>query len=84
MPTQKHLYAHAHTNTHPHTCSHIYTQNIDGSLIYYAPLLTDEDFNKPIGKYSQSVFLQTSSRALSATSLGNLVVWATNKPLTES
>ena len=50
---------------------------------YYAPPLTDEDFNKPVGRYSQSIFQTQSSRALTATSIGNLVVWDNNKPVTK-
>ena len=54
-----------------------------GKIEYFAPPLTDEDFNKPVGRYSQSIFLSNSTRALTATSYGNLVVWDTNKPLTK-
>ncbi|KAL8575873.1 hypothetical protein ACOMHN_014878 [Nucella lapillus] len=50
---------------------------------YFAPPLTDEDFNKPVGRYSQSIYHSNSSRALTATSIGNLVVWDNNKPLTK-
>jgi len=45
------------------------------------PPLTDEDFNKPVGRYSQSIFQLDCPRALTATSIGNLVVWDNNKPL---
>ena len=51
---------------------------------YFAPPLSDDDFNKPVGRFSQSIFLQQSTRVLTATSIGNLVVWDTNKPLTKS
>lgn len=51
---------------------------------YYAPSLTDRDFNKPVGKYSQSMFQTGIARALTATSLGNLVVWDNNRPLSKS
>ena len=54
-----------------------------GALEYFAPPLSDDDFNKPVGKYSQSIFLGNTTRALTATSIGNLVVWDTNKPLTK-
>ncbi|PVD31166.1 hypothetical protein C0Q70_06577 [Pomacea canaliculata] len=50
---------------------------------YFVPPLTDEDFNRPVGRYSQSVYMSNSSRALTATSIGNLVVWDNNKPLTK-
>ena len=50
---------------------------------YFAPPLTDDDFNKPVGRYSQSIYQFNSSRALTATSIGNLVVWDNNKPLTK-
>ncbi|KAL3856807.1 hypothetical protein ACJMK2_011524 [Sinanodonta woodiana] len=54
-----------------------------GRMEYFAPPLTDHDFNKPVGRYSQSIFQLKSSRALTATSIGNLVVWDSNKPLTK-
>lgn len=50
---------------------------------YFAPPLTDQDFNKPVGRYSQSIFQRNSTRVLTSTSIGNLVVWDTNKPLTK-
>lgn len=50
---------------------------------YFAPPLTDSDFNKPVGRYSQSIYQSNSSRALTATFIGNLVVWDNNKPLTK-
>ena len=50
---------------------------------YFAPPLTDQDFNKAVGRYSQSIFQRNSSRALTATSIGNLVVWDNNKPVTK-
>ena len=53
-----------------------------GRLEYYAPPLTDEDFNKPVGKFSQTVFLRNCSRALTATSIGNMIVWDANKFVT--
>ena len=34
-------------------------------------------FNKPVGKLTQSVFQSVNNRALTGTSLGNLVVWQT-------
>lgn len=50
---------------------------------YYAPPLTDQDFNKPVGRYSQSIFQASNTRALTGTSLGNLVVWDNNQVLTK-
>ncbi len=47
---------------------------------YYTPPLSDQDFNKQVGRYSQSIFQMRSSCALTATSIGNLVVWDTNQP----
>ena len=35
-----------------------------------------KDFNKSVGSYSQSMFQPNSSCALTATSCGNIVVWA--------
>lgn len=34
-------------------------------------------FNRPVGKLTQSIFQNLRNRALTATSLGNLVVWQT-------
>ncbi|XP_070205737.1 cilia- and flagella-associated protein 251-like isoform X2 [Littorina saxatilis] len=53
------------------------------SMKFYDPPLTDEDFNKPVGRFSMSIYQTNSSRALTATSIGNLVVWDNNKPLTK-
>ncbi|KAH3752677.1 hypothetical protein DPMN_187301 [Dreissena polymorpha] len=55
----------------------------NGHMEYFAPPLTDQDFNKQVGRYSQSIFQRNSSRALTATSIGNLVVWDNNKPITK-
>ncbi|XP_059176207.1 cilia- and flagella-associated protein 251-like isoform X2 [Physella acuta] len=55
----------------------------DNSIKYYAPPLSDEDFNKPVGRYSQSMFQIGIARALTATSIGNLVVWDNNRPLSK-
>ncbi|XP_067932083.1 cilia- and flagella-associated protein 251-like [Watersipora subatra] len=55
-----------------------------GVIEYFCPPLTDDDFNKPVGKYTQSIFLENTNKCLTATSLGNLVVWASNKPLTKA
>ncbi|BFZ18180.1 hypothetical protein BsWGS_21219 [Bradybaena similaris] len=55
----------------------------DNYIKYYAPPLTDKDFNKPVGKYSQSLFQIGIARALTATSIGNLVVWDNNRPLSK-
>ncbi|GFR90714.1 WD repeat-containing protein 66 [Elysia marginata] len=55
----------------------------DGAIQYYAPPLTDQDFNKPVGRYSQSLFQIGIARALTATSIGNLVVWDNNRPLSK-
>jgi len=51
-------------------------------LEFYAPPLTDEDFNKPVGKFSQTIFLRNCSRALTATSIGNVILWDANKYVT--
>ena len=51
----------------------------EGNIEHLAPPLSDEDFNKPVGKYSQSIFQSNTTRALTATSLGNLVVWDSTK-----
>ncbi|XP_078482961.1 cilia- and flagella-associated protein 251-like [Ciona intestinalis] len=47
-----------------------------GTLKHHAPFLSDSVFNRAIGLFSQTVFQTTpSGRALTATSLGNIVVW---------
>lgn len=51
-----------------------YSWNESG-LEYVAPPLTDKDFNRSVGLYSQSIFQLQSPRALTATSCGNIVVW---------
>lgn len=61
----------------------IFYQWNDNHMEYFAPPLTDQDFNKPVGRYSQSIFQKNSTRVLTSTSIGNLVVWDTNKPLTK-
>ncbi|RUS85636.1 hypothetical protein EGW08_006582 [Elysia chlorotica] len=55
----------------------------DGAMEYFAPPLSDQDFNKPVGRYSQSLFQMGIARALTATSIGNLVVWDNNRPLSK-
>ncbi|XP_030622642.1 cilia- and flagella-associated protein 251 [Chanos chanos] len=47
-----------------------------GCLKYSVPELSDKTFSKVVGAVSQSVFLSGGAQALSATSAGNLVVWA--------
>ncbi|XP_069789381.1 cilia- and flagella-associated protein 251 isoform X2 [Narcine bancroftii] len=44
---------------------------------FASPVLTDKTFNKIVGLYSQSVFHLVPSQVLTATSAGNLVIWAT-------
>eukprot|EP00057_Strongylocentrotus_purpuratus_P009036 XP_011663510.1 PREDICTED: WD repeat-containing protein 66 [Strongylocentrotus purpuratus] len=46
----------------------------------FAPPLTDQDFNRVVGNFSQSIFSQNSTRALTATAAGNVVVWDSNRP----
>ena len=55
-------------------------QNESGKLEIQPPPLSDEDFNKPVGRFSQSIFQAGTTRALTATSIGNLVVWDTVRP----
>ncbi|XP_041456928.1 cilia- and flagella-associated protein 251-like isoform X2 [Lytechinus variegatus] len=47
---------------------------------FFAPLLTDQDFNRVVGNFSQSIFCHNSTRALTATAAGNVVVWDNNRP----
>ncbi|XP_067673834.1 cilia- and flagella-associated protein 251-like isoform X2 [Haliotis asinina] len=61
----------------------IFFQWEERRMEYFAPPLTDQDFNKPVGRYSQSIFQAGSTRALTGTSLGNLVVWDNNQVLTK-
>ncbi|XP_071110877.1 cilia- and flagella-associated protein 251-like [Haliotis cracherodii] len=61
----------------------IFFQWEERRMEYYAPPLTDQDFNKPVGRYSQSIFQASNTRALTGTSLGNLVVWDNNQVLTK-
>ncbi|MGH0165093.1 UNVERIFIED_CONTAM: hypothetical protein FKN15_058644 [Acipenser sinensis] len=44
-------------------------------LEYTVPQVTEKSFNKVVGSFSQTVFHFRASRALTGTSLGNLVVW---------
>lgn len=46
-----------------------------GKLVYHAPYLSDDVFNRVVGLYSQSVFKVDSKQALTGTSQGNIVVW---------
>ncbi|XP_033628136.1 cilia- and flagella-associated protein 251-like isoform X2 [Asterias rubens] len=65
--------------------------NSDSQVIFYswkgskiehvAPLLTDQDFNRMVGHFSQSIFCSNSTRAFTATSVGNVVVWDNNRPI---
>ncbi|XP_022808405.1 cilia- and flagella-associated protein 251-like [Stylophora pistillata] len=53
----------------------IFYQWNEKTLEFVAPPLTDKDFNRSVGLYSQSIFQLQSPRALTATSCGNIVVW---------
>ena len=44
----------------------------------HAPALSDEDFNKTVGTYNQTVFHPSNPLALTTTSCGNIVVWTVN------
>lgn len=50
------------------------------NLAYYAHPLSDRDFNKAIGQYCATVFVRGTTRALTATSLGNIVIWDSDSP----
>ncbi|CAH1800946.1 unnamed protein product [Owenia fusiformis] len=65
-------------------CQVIFYSWKGGVIQYFAPPLTDDDFNKPVGKFSQSIFQSGSTRALTATAYGNLVVWDENKPMVKA
>jgi hypothetical protein len=54
-----------------------YEWSHEKGFTYFAPVLNDASFNKPVGSLTQSVFQTKSNRALTGTSLGNLVVWKT-------
>ncbi|XP_022086386.1 cilia- and flagella-associated protein 251-like [Acanthaster planci] len=65
--------------------------NSDSQVVFYAwkgskidfvaPSLTDQDFNRVVGNYSQSIFCSNSTRAFTATSVGNVVVWDNCRPI---
>eukprot|EP00795_Rhopilema_esculentum_P015460 gene15460-6711_t len=76
-----------HIAFHPDDPHQFVTNNGNQVIFYYwtsdseklhfvAPPLSDKDFNKAVGTYSQSVFLAGTERALTATSCGNIVVWS--------
>ncbi|XP_077862113.1 cilia- and flagella-associated protein 251-like [Saccoglossus kowalevskii] len=48
---------------------------------YFAPSLTDQDFNRAVGNYSKSIFVSGTTKAYTATSCGNIVVWDNNRPI---
>lgn len=52
-----------------------------GEIKSYAPPLTEQDFNRQVGTFSQSIFCSNSYRALTATSVGNVVVWDNTRPV---
>ncbi|XP_063081650.1 cilia- and flagella-associated protein 251 isoform X2 [Cavia porcellus] len=62
------------SNSKTHTIYYWWHEEKD-TLVYSAPLLTENTFNKLVGKFSQSVFHPNSSQILSATWEGKLVVW---------
>ncbi|XP_071849088.1 cilia- and flagella-associated protein 251-like isoform X2 [Apostichopus japonicus] len=51
------------------------------AIKFVAPELTDQDFNRMVGHYSQSIFCSDSTRALTGTSVGNIVVWDNVRPV---
>ncbi|XP_033108511.1 cilia- and flagella-associated protein 251-like [Anneissia japonica] len=62
-------------------CQVIFYAWENGELKYVAPSLTDEDFNRVVGSYSQSIFRSGTTGALTATYVGNVVVWDNNRPI---
>ena len=46
-----------------------------GVLTYYSPPLGEHDFKQPIGALTQSCFIPNSSKAVSATADGDVVLW---------
>lgn len=52
-----------------------YRWKLDGEVSFCAPELDDQDFNKTVGLYSQTIYQPNSLTALTATSQGNIVVW---------
>ncbi|PAA87973.1 hypothetical protein BOX15_Mlig030593g1, partial [Macrostomum lignano] len=83
---QRYISFNADDNSHVVTNSDhqvLFFQWGEGKVEYFAPPLTDKDFNKPVGRYCHSVFLRKSTKAISATSQGLCVVWDSNKPLTK-
>ncbi|XP_075240937.1 cilia- and flagella-associated protein 251-like isoform X2 [Convolutriloba macropyga] len=51
------------------------------NLNYHDPQVTDKDFNRFVGTFSQSVHAPGSKWTFTATSAGNVVVWAPDKAL---
>ena len=51
------------------------------NLNYHDPKVTDKDFNRFVGTFSQSIHAPGSKWTFTATSAGNVVVWAPDKAL---
>jgi WD40 repeat protein len=58
----------------------IFFSSESGGLKHHAPELDDKTFNKIVGHFSQSVFIPSTTRAMTATSTGNVVVWDHARP----
>ena len=54
------------------------------NLNYFDPTVTDKDFNRVVGTFSQSIYGPDSKWTFTATSAGNVVVWAPDKVLDRS
>lgn len=54
-----------------------YQWDFKNGFEYFTPELNESTFNKPVGKCTQSIFQLNQKNALTATTLGNLVVWET-------
>lgn len=58
-----------------------YKWSLEDDILVNAPSLSDEDFNKTVGIYNQSIFHPYTSCAFTSTSCGNIVVWTINDSL---
>jgi len=47
----------------------------EGSLKFFAPPISSKDFQQPVGRFTQTVYLPDSSRAVTGTVDGDIVLW---------
>uniref|UniRef100_H2YNA4 Cilia- and flagella-associated protein 251 n=1 Tax=Ciona savignyi TaxID=51511 RepID=H2YNA4_CIOSA len=77
-PTNNHHFV---TNSESQVLFHSWVSRESGTLKQSAPFLSDTNFNRAVGLFSQTIFIdEPSRRAFTATSLGNIVVWDPERP----